>query len=84
MNKKSIQLGDEIEDVTTHQVGVALGYAEYLNGGKYWVLQPYVGEDNIAPREQFIPEAYVIRKGDGVRVTPKPPMGFHARDVERR
>ncbi len=81
---KKIQLGDEIEDVTTHQVGVALGFATYLNGGKYWVLQPYVSEDNIAPREQFIPEAYVIRRGDGVRVAPKPMMGFHARDVERR
>jgi len=81
---KSIQLGDEIKDVTTNQVGIALGRAEYLNGGKYWILQPQVFEDNIAPREQFIPEAYIERVGDGVRVEPKPPMGFHARDVERR
>lgn len=84
MNKKSIQMGDEIEDVTTHQVGIALGHAEYLNGGKYWILQPPVTEDNIAPREQFIPEAYVIRRGEGVYIKPKPPMGFHARDVKRR
>lgn len=75
---KDIKLGDEIEDVTTHQVGVALGFAEYLNGGKYWVLQPYVSRDNIAPREQFIPEAYVKRIGEGVRVQPKPMMGFNA------
>jgi len=81
---KSIQLGDEIKDVTTNQVGIALGRAEYLNGGKYWILQPQVFEDNIAPREQFIPEAYIKRRGDGVYVTAKPPMGFHARDVERR
>lgn len=79
-----IKLGDEIEDVTTHQVGIALGFATYLNGAKYWILQPYVMEDNIAPREQFIPEAYIKRRGEGVYVTPKPPMGFHARDVERR
>lgn len=78
MNNKSIQLGDEIEDVTTHQKGIALGHAEYLNGGKYWILQPYVMEDNIAPREQFIPEAYIKRIGDGVRVQPKPILGFHA------
>jgi hypothetical protein len=64
--------------VTTHQVGIALGRAEYLNGANYWILQPYVMEDNIAPREQFIPEAYIKRRGDGVRVQPKPPLGFHA------
>ena len=84
MNKKSIQLGDEIEDVTTHQVGIALGHAKYLNGASYWILQPYVMQDNIAPREQFIPEAYIKRHGDGVYVKPKPPIGFHARNEKAR
>lgn len=84
MNNKSIQLGDEIEDVTTHQVGVAIGVAEYLSGAKYYILQPYVMEDNIAPREVFIPEAYVKRHGDGVYVKPKPPLGFHANREKAR
>lgn len=82
MSKKGIQLGSEIKDVTTNQVGVAIGRAEYLSGVVYWILQPYVAEDNIAPREVFVPDAYVVRTGDGVHIKPKQPMGFHAREVE--
>jgi len=82
MGKKSIQLGDEIKDVTTNQVGIAIGRADYLSGAVYWILQPYVAEDGIAAREVFIPDAYVVRSGDGVYPKPKQPMGFHAREVE--
>lgn len=82
MAKKSIQLGDEIKDVTTNQVGIAIGRADYLSGVTYWILQPYATVDNISPREVFVPDAYVVRNGDGVYVKPKPPIGFHAREVE--
>jgi len=32
MNKKSIQLGDDIEDVTAKVRGIAIGRVEYLDG----------------------------------------------------
>jgi hypothetical protein len=72
-----IKLGDEVIDVTSKVEGVAIGRVEYLSGAVYWIIQPYAGDDNIAPRELYIPEAYAKRKGDGVYVKPKPDPGFH-------
>ena len=38
MNNKSVQLGDEIEDVTAKVKGVAIGRVEYLDGSKAWLM----------------------------------------------
>lgn len=82
MPKKGIKLGDEIEDVTSKTIGIATGRCEYLSGAVYWIIQPYTTGDNTTIKEVYIPEAYCIRKGDGVYPTPKPPVGFHAGDQD--
>lgn len=79
VSKKSIQLGDEIEDITSKTVGVAIGRVEYLSGTIAWIIQPYTADDNIMLRTQEVPDAYCRRVGDGVYIAPKPPAGFHAR-----
>lgn len=79
-NKKSIQLGDEIEDVTSKTSGIAIGKVEYLSGTIAWVIQPFTTDDNAMLRTQEVPDAYCKRIGDGVRISAKPVMGFHARD----
>lgn len=81
MSKKSIQLGDEIEDVTSGLRGIAIGRAEYLSGAVHWILQPPLDDGGMPQRDQYIPDAYIKRVGDGVRTAPKPEMGFHAREV---
>jgi len=81
MPSRKIKLGDEIEDVTSRVVGVAIARCEYLSGAVYWVIQPYAVDDNIAPRELYIPEGYAKYKGEGVYPVVKPPVGFHAEDV---
>ena len=81
MAKKGIKLGDEIEDVTTKSSGIAIGRIEYLSGAVYWILQPATTDDNISIKPDYVPDAYVVRKGDGVYPSQKPPMGFHARGV---
>lgn len=82
MSKKGIKLGDEIEDVTSKTIGIATGKVVYLSGAIYWIIQPYTTEDNVTPREVYIPDAYCRWKGDGVYPSTKEPMGFHARDVK--
>lgn len=79
MNTKIIQLGDEIEDITAMVRGIATGRVEYLDGGKAWLLQPRYAEDGTRIPIVEVQDAYVRRVGDGVRVEPKPTMGFHAR-----
>lgn len=82
MNKKSIQLGDEIEDVTAKVRGIAIGQVKYLDGSKAWLLQPPFDEDGNRIATVEVQEAYAVRVGDGVRVAPKPVMGFHASQVK--
>lgn len=77
---KGIKLGDEIEDVTSKTVGVAIGRVQYLSGAVHWIIQPTTTDDNMMIRTQEIPDAYCKRVGEGVYPTPKPPMGFHARN----
>lgn len=81
MPKTKIELGDEIEDVTSGLRGIAIGRAEYLSGAVHWILQPPLDDGGLPQRDQYIPDAYVKRVGDGVRVPPKPEMGFHARET---
>ena len=81
MSKKGIQLGDEIEDVVAKVRGIAQGHVEYLDGTSAWLLQPPYNQGERVPVVE-VQDAYAIRVGDGVRVTPKPPMGFHARAVD--
>lgn len=83
MNKKSIQLGDDIEDVTAKVRGIAIGRVEYLDGSKAWLLQPPFDEDGNRVAVVEVQEAYAVRMGDGVRVEPKPVMGFHASKVKQ-
>ena len=81
MNNKSVQLGDEIEDVTAKVKGVAIGRVEYLDGSKAWLMQPpYDDNGNRIPVVE-VQDAYVRRVGDGVYVEPKPVLGFHAREA---
>lgn len=80
MSKKSIQLGDQIEDVTAKVVGIAIGRVEYLDGSKAWLLQPAYAEDGGRIPVVEVQDAYARRVGDGVRVEPKPALGFHARE----
>lgn len=82
MSKKGIQLGDEIKDVTSGLRGIAIGKAIYLSGAVHWILQPPLDDAGMPQRDQYIPDAYIERVGPGVRVEPKPEMGFHAREVE--
>lgn len=81
MSKKSIQLGDEIEDVTAKVRGIAIGRVEYLDGSKAWLLQPPYDEDGNRIPTVEVQDAYAVRVGDGVYVEPKHPMGFHASQV---
>jgi hypothetical protein len=80
MPKTKIELGDEIEDVTSGLRGIAIGRAEYLSGAIHWILQPPLDDGGMPQRDQYIPDAYVKRVGDGVRTPQKPEMGFHARE----
>lgn len=80
MPKKSIKLGDEIEDVTSKTIGIAIGKVEYLSGQIYWIIQPSTTDDNMPIKTYEVPDAYCKWKGDGVYPSTKQPMGFHARD----
>lgn len=80
--RKSIKLGDEIEDVTTKSSGIAIGRLEYLSGQIYWVMQPATTDDNISIKPDYVADAYAVYKGEGVYPSKKPPMGFHARGVK--
>lgn len=79
-HKKVIQLGDEIEDVTSKTSGIAVGKVEYLSGALAWIIQPFTTDDNAMLRTQEVPDAYCKRIGDGVRIKAKPLMGFRATD----
>lgn len=81
MSKKSIQLGDEVEDVTAKASGIAIGRVEYLDGSKAWLVQPQYAEDGTRIPVIEVQDAYAKRIGDGVRVAPKTVMGFHARET---
>lgn len=78
MAKKGIQLGDEIEDVTSKLRGIVIGRCEYLSGVNYWIVQPSTTTDNVVLREQYIPEAYCLRISAGVRIKQKTRIGFNA------
>lgn len=80
MPKKKIKLGDEIEDVTTKSIGIAIGKVTYLSGAVYWILQPATTDDNISIKPDYVADAYCRWHGDGVYPPTKPIMGFHARD----
>lgn len=83
MSKNRIKLGDEIEDVTSKTSGIAVGRTEWLSGQVDWVVQPYTTDDNEMLRTVTVPDAYAVKVGPGVHPEPKPPMGFHAREVGR-
>lgn len=82
MPKKKIKLGDEIEDVTSKTIGIAIGRIEYLSGAIYWIIQPATTDDNMPLKPDYVPDAYCKWKGDGVYPATKQPMGFHAREQE--
>lgn len=82
MPKSSIELGDLIEDVTSGLRGIAIGRAEYLSGAVHWILQPPLDESGMPQPDQYIPDAYVKRVGDGVRAKKKREIGFNARQHE--
>lgn len=80
MNSDPIKLGDEIEDVVAKVRGIAHGRVEYLDGTVYWIVQPGADDQGGAQKEVHCSDAYCKRVGDGVRIKPKPPTGFHIRD----
>lgn len=83
MSKKGIQLGDEIIDTVAKVSGIAHGRVEYLDGSIYWVIQPK-SEDGInVSKEVHSQDAYCEWVSDGIRLEPKPPMGFHVRRVNQ-
>lgn len=81
MTQKGIQLGDEIEDVTAKVRGIVVGRVEYLDGSIAWLTQPPYDADGNRVATVEVQDAYAKKVGDGVRVQPKPTMGFHARQV---
>ncbi len=82
MPKTKIELGDEIEDVVAKVRGIAHGRVEYLDGSVAWIIQPLGVDGSELAKEVHTQDAYARRIGDGVRIKPKPPMGFHARAEE--
>lgn len=82
MSKKGIQLGDEIEDITSKTIGIAIGKVQYLSGEVHWIIQPYTVEDNSMLRTQEVPDAYCIHRGRGVYPDKEQLIGFHA-ETER-
>lgn len=78
MAAPDIKLGDEVEDVVAKVRGIAHGRVEYLDGSVAWIIQPPAIEGELA-KEVHVQDAYARRVGDGIRIEPKPPMGFHAR-----
>lgn len=80
MAKKGIKLGDEIEDVVSKVRGICTGKVDYLDGTKFLIIQPPVGEDERKPPEHYAPDSYCKWIGNGVYPSTKPPVGFHARD----
>ena len=81
MNTEPVQLGDEIEDVTAKVRGIATGRVEYLDGSKAWLMQPPYNADGTRVPVVEVQNAYVKRVGYGVYITPKPVIGFHARET---
>lgn len=81
MNSDPIKLGDEIEDVVAKVRGIAHGRVEYLDGSVYWIIQPGSDSEGGLQKEVHSQDAYCVRIGDGVRIEPKPPIGFHARET---
>jgi hypothetical protein len=81
VSDQPIKLGDEIEDIVAKVRGIAHGRVEYLDGSVYWIIQPPAENGAILTKEVHSQEAYCRRVGDGVRVEPKKPMGFHASEV---
>ncbi len=82
MPKSDIKLGDEIEDVTAKVRGIATAHVEFLDGSEAWLLQPPYDEDGNRVDVVQVQDAYAKRIGDGVYTTPKPIMGFHARNEQ--
>lgn len=80
MKNQEIKLGDLVEDVTSGLRGVAIGRCTYLSGAVYWIIQPPLDQSGSPQRDQYIPDAYCKRAGDGVYVKQKPELGFHARN----
>lgn len=80
MNNISVQLGDEIEDVTAKVKGIAIGRVEYLDGSKAWLMQPPYNDNGSRVPVVEVQDAYTRRVGDGVHVDPKQALGFHARE----
>jgi hypothetical protein len=78
MAKKRIRLGDEIEDVTSKTIGIAIGRVEYLSGQIYWIIQPATTDDNMPIKTYEVQDNYCKWHGDGVYPSTKPPMGFRA------
>lgn len=81
MSQKGIQLGDEIEDVTAKVRGIVVGRVEYLDGSIAWLTQPPYDTDGNRVAVVEVQDAYAQKVGEGVRVEPKPVMGFHVRQV---
>lgn len=75
-----IKLGDEIEDVVAKVRGIAHARVEYLDGSVYWIIQPPAEDGAVLAKEVHSQDSYCRRIGDGVRLKPKPKVGFHARD----
>lgn len=73
-----IKLGDLIEDVVAGVRGIAHGKVEYLDGSRYWIIQPTSTNYTEVPVEVHAQAAYCVKIGDGVYVKPKPPLGFNA------
>jgi hypothetical protein len=83
MASRKIKLGDEVQDVTSKTIGIAIARTEHLNGAIDFLLQPYTTDDNEMLRPVAVPEQYLVYKGTGVYPDNKPPMGFVAENVPR-
>jgi len=75
----AIELGSEIENITAKVRGIVIARIEYLDGSIAYLAQPTSDTNGQVVPIIEVQEAYAVRVGDGVRVDPKPPLGFRAR-----
>ena len=71
-----IELGDEVEDITSKMSGIIIAKIEYLDGDLAYLIQPPRLSDDNRPAIIEVAASYLKKTGDGVRVEERKPIGF--------
>lgn len=80
MANSGIKLGDKVVDVTSNMVGIVIAHVKYLSGAESYIVQPSTEDENICPREEYVPVEYCKYLSDGVHIKQQPRIGFIAGD----